>query len=314
MGITHPDIHASSTARVSVWGQRWKQVKRHRTIYLFISPFYILFAVFGLFPIVFSVYLSFHSWDGLGVMEYIGLKNFELVLTDGQFWQSVFNTLVIWVESTIPMLFFALVIAFLLNSAFVRLRSVWRFSFFLPNITSIVAEAVLFGAFFQTKFGLLNYLLEKLGLGAVDWLNSNFWLQIAVAIMIIWRWTGYNSIIYLAGLQSISEELYDAARIDGASATQTFLRITIPLMRPIILFTVIMSTIGGMQVFTEPQVLTNGSGGPGHGGVTMVLYLYNQAFSNHLFGYGSTIGWFLFVIILILSLLNSLLVNRISKS
>nr|WP_245578019.1 sugar ABC transporter permease [Alicyclobacillus herbarius] len=306
--VKPPSTQVSSRAIV------WKQIKRHRTIYLFISPFYILFAVFGLFPIVFSIFLAFHSWDGLGPMQYVGIKNFELVLTDSQFWQAVLNTLIIWVESTIPMLFFALVIAFLLNSAFVKLRGVWRFSFFLPNITSIVAEAVLFGAYFQTKFGLLNYLLEKLGFGAVDWLNSNFWLQIAIAIMIIWRWTGYNSIIYLAGLQSISEDLYDAARIDGASVTQTFFRITIPLMRPIILFTVIMSTIGGMQVFTEPQVLTNGTGGPGHGGVTMVLYLYNQAFGNHLFGYGSAIGWFLFLIILLLSLLNSLLVNRISKS
>ncbi|MFD1677159.1 carbohydrate ABC transporter permease [Alicyclobacillus fodiniaquatilis] len=292
----------------------WRRMKKNKSIYLFISPFYILFAVFGLFPIAFSFFLAMQNWDGLSAMKYVGFENFELVLTDGQFWQSVLNTFIIWVESTIPMLFFALVIAFLLNSAFVKLRGFWRFTFFLPNVTSIVAEAVLFGAFFQTKFGILNWVFEKLGFGAVDWLDTNFWLQIAIAILIIWRYTGYNAIIYLAGLQAISDELYDAAKIDGASTRQIFFRITVPMVRPIILFTVIMSTIGGMQVFTEPQILTNGTGGPGHGGVTMALYLYNEAFGTHLFGYGAAIGWFLFLIILLFSLFNSLLVNRIAKS
>jgi cellobiose transport system permease protein len=295
-------------------GETWREIKKNKIIYLLISPFYILFAVFGLFPIAFSFYLAMQKWDGLSPMQYIGFKNFELVLIDGQFWQSVLNTLIIWVESTIPQLFLALVIAFLLNSAFVKFRGFWRFTFFLPNVTSLVAEAVLFGTFFQTKFGILNWIFEKFGLSPVDWLNSNFWLQISISILIIWRWTGYNSIIYLAGLQAISEELYEAAKIDGASTSQIFFRITIPLMRPIILFTVIMSTIGGMQTFTESQVLTNSTGGPGHGGVTMALYLYNEAFGSHLFGYGAAIGWFLFLIVIAFSLLNSLLVNRIAKS
>lgn len=299
---------------LQVKGDLWKRVRKNKTVYLFISPFYILFAIFGLFPVVFSFYLAMQKWDGLSPMQYIGFKNFELVLTDSQFWQSVLNTFIIWIESTIPMLFFALIIAFLLNSAFVKLRSFWRFAFFLPNVTSIVAEAVLFGAFFQTKFGILNWFLGLLGIHPVDWLNQNFWLQIAIAILIIWRYTGYNSIIFLAGLQAISEEIYDAAKIDGASTRQIFFRITIPMVRPIILFTVIMSTIGGMQIFTEPQVLTNSTGGPGHGGLTMALYLYNEAFGSHLFGYGAAIGWFLFLIILAFSVLNSLLVNRIAKS
>lgn len=305
---------SATKKQLNVRGGTWRKIKKYRIIYLFIAPFYILFAVFGLFPIIFSFYLAMQQWDGLSPMKFIGLQYFVLVLTDPQFWQAFYNTLIIWIESTIPELFLALIIAFLLNSAFVKLRELWRFVFFLPNITSIAAEAVLFGAFFQTKFGILNWVIEKLGFQGVDWLESNFWLQISIAILIIWRWTGYNAIIYLAGMQAISEELYDAAKIDGANTRQIFFRITIPILRPIILFTVIMSTIGGMQSFTESDVLTGGTGGPGHGGMTMALYLYNQAFGNHLFGYGAAIGWFLFLIVVAFSLINSQLVNRIAKS
>lgn len=308
------NIQGAEKRPLRVNASKWKEIKKHKSIYLFISPFYILFAIFGLFPIVFSFYLAMQKWDGLSPMQYIGFKNFELVLTDGQFWQSFANTLIIWVEATIPQLFFALIIAFLLNAAFVKFRAFWRFAFFLPNVTSIVAEAVLFGAFFQTKFGILNWVLGQFGIHPVAWLEANFWLQVSVAILIIWRWTGYNAIIYLAGMQAISDDLYDAAKIDGASNRQIFFRITIPMLRPIILFTVIMSTIGGMQSFTESDVLTGGSGGPGHGAQTMALYLYNQAFGAHLFGYGAAIGWFLFIIVVAFSIINSLLVNRIAKS
>ncbi len=291
----------------------WRDIRKHKTIYLFISPFYILFAVFGLFPILFSLFLSFQAWNGLDRMKFIGLENFALLMGDGVFWQSVLNTFIIWLESTIPMLFIALVLAFILNSALVKLRGFWRFAFFLPNVTSIVAEAIIFGSLFATQYGLVNNVLHFFGIPPIDWLNNNVWLQIGIAIMIIWRWTGYNTIIYLAGLQSLPYELYEAAKVDGASMARIFFSITLPLMRPIILFTVIMSTIGGMQVFTEPQILTGGNGGPGQGGLTIVLYLYNQAFNNYLFGYGSAIAWVLFVIILIFSLLNTLIVNRLSK-
>ncbi|MDB5084583.1 MAG: cytochrome biosis protein [Bacilli bacterium] len=289
------------------------EIKKHTSIYLFISPFYILFLVFGLFPILFSLFLSLQSWDGLDTMKFIGFKNFQMLLQDGDFWQAVGNTFTIWFEQTIIMLFLSLVIAFLLNSAFVKLRSVWRFTYFLPNVTSLVAQTVLFYIFFSPKYGTIDYFIQKAGVAPIDWLNSNFWLQISIAIIGIWRWTGYNALIYLAGLQSIPDELYEAAKIDGATTTQSFFRITIPILRPIVLFTVIMSTIGGMQIFTEPQILTGGNGGPGGGGMTMVLYLYNQAFSNHLFGYASAIAWVLFIIILIFSLVNSLIIRRLSS-
>lgn len=279
--------------------------------YLMISPFYILFIVFGLFPILFSLYLAFHAWDGLGPMEYVGLRNFRNLLTDDpDFWKSVGNTFVIWFLSTVPQLFLALVVAFLLNAAFVRFKDFYRAVYFLPNITSIVAVAIIFGSFFGSQFGLINGVLQALGLPRIEWINDPFWVKVAVSLMVIWRWTGYNAIIYLAGLQSIPHDLYEAATIDGASRKQQFFGITLPLLRPIILFTVILSTIGGMQLFTEPLILVGNTGGSTKGGLTLVLYLYNQAFGNQLFGYASAIAWMLFLIIGIFSFLNWKFVSR----
>lgn len=290
--------------------QLWREIYRNRAIYLFISPFYILFAVFGLFPIVFSLYLAFHKWDGIGEMEFVGLNQFRYLLEDANFWQSIWNTLQIWAFSTIPMLFMALVIAFMLHSALVKYKDFYRISFFLPNVTSIVAVAIVFGTLFGNRYGFLNFIITSLGLEPVQWLDSPFWIKIAISSMVVWRWTGYNAIIYLAGLQSIPSVLYEAARIDGASPMQTFFGITIPLIKPVILFTVITSTIGGMQIFTESQVFMGDSGGPGGGGMTIVLYLYQQAFTKNLFGYGSAVAWGLFVIIGLFSVLNWAIVQR----
>ncbi|MGW5359445.1 carbohydrate ABC transporter permease [Actinopolymorpha pittospori] len=278
------------------------------SLYLAISPFYILFAIFGLFPILFSFYLSFQNWNGIGDMHFVGLAQYQFMLSDPTFWKSILNTFEIWFISTIPMLFFALVIAFLLNQK-IRGRSAYRIAFFIPNVTSIVAIAIIFGSIFANQFGLTNALLSSLHLDTIEWLNTPWGIKFAIAAMVVWRWTGYNAIIYLAGLQAIPTELYEAARVDGASLRQVFFRITVPMLRPIILFTVITSTIGGMQLFTEPQVLVGNGGGPGNEGQTMVLYLYEQAFVNNQFGYGAAIGWGLFVIMIAFSLINWRLVQ-----
>ncbi|SDS50712.1 carbohydrate ABC transporter membrane protein 1, CUT1 family [Paenibacillaceae bacterium GAS479] len=280
------------------------QIWKHRKEYLAISPFYILFAIFGMFPILFSMYLSFQKWDGIGTMTFNGLNNYQFMITDPAFWKSVGNTLLIWVYSTIPMLFFALIVAFLLNGAFLKFRTFFRIGYFLPNVTSLVAVAIVFSTLFSNNYGLLNYLLSLIGVSPVEWLNKPWGVQLAISLMIVWRWAGYNAIIYLAGLQSIPTVLYEAAKMDGASSAQSFFRITIPALRPIILFTVVMSTIGGMQVFTEPQVLAGNDGGPSGGGLTIVLYLYREAFLNNYFGYGSAVGWGMFVLIALFSILN----------
>ncbi|OZB99110.1 cytochrome C biogenesis protein [Paenibacillus sp. XY044] len=280
------------------------EIWKHRKEYLAISPFYILFAVFGLFPILFSMYLSFQKWDGIGVMTFNGLNNYQFMVTDPEFWKAVGNTLLIWIYSTIPMLFFALIIAFLLNASFVRFRTFFRIGYFLPNVTSLVAVAIVFSTVFSNNYGLLNYFLSLFGISPVEWLNKTWGIQLAVSIMVIWRWVGYNAIIYLAGLQSIPTVLYEAAKIDGATGIQSFFRITIPNLRPIILFTVITSTIGGMQIFTESQVLVGNDGGVSGGGLTIVLYLYREAFVNNYFGYGSAVGWGMFILIALFSIIN----------
>jgi cellobiose transport system permease protein len=284
--------------------------------YLAISPFYVLFAVFMLGPVVFSLYLAFHRWSGLGPMQFVGLQNFRFLLKDSLFWQSLSNTFAIWFLSTVPMLILALVLAAMLNSA-VRLGGFYRIAYFIPNVTSLVAVAIFFGSVFANQVGLINDVLRWLDIPAVGWLTGSFTIKLVIASLITWQWTGYNAIIYLAGMQAIDSELYEAARIDGAGPVQCFRRITIPQLRPIILFTVIMSAIGSMQTFTEPQVLfgstdaTNpDTGGPGHAGLTTVLYLYREAFDFNQYGYGAAIAWALFLVILLFTAINWRVVAR----
>ena len=288
---------------------------RYLPQYLAISPFYLVFIGFGLFPVAFTFYLSFHRWDGLGDMRYVGLENFRYLIEDATFWLSLRNTVLIWVLSTVPMLCLALVIAAMLNSA-VRFTSFYRIAYFIPNITSLVAMAIFFGAVFSTNYGLVNAVLHWLHLPQVAWLSTPIGIKIAIATLITWQWTGYNAIIYLAGLQSIPSDLYEAARIDGAGPIQAFFRITIPMLRPVILFTVIISTVTGLQTFTEPQVMLPGSpttpnsGGPGQGGLTMVLYFYHQAFDNNDFGYGAAIAWAVFLVVMLFAVINWRIVQR----
>lgn len=289
---------------------KWRE--KYLGIYLSISPFFVIFAIFGLFPILFALYLSFQSWNGIGEMTYVGLEQFRYLITDPLFRKSLLVTVQIWIMSTIPMLLLALGLSFLLNQS-LRFRTAYRVAYFLPNVTSLVAIAIIFASVFGNQFGLLNALLQGLGLDRFAWLNEPWGIKTAIAVMVIWRWTGYNAIIYLSGLQAIPTDLYEAAKLDGGTQWNLFKDITVPLLRPVILFTLITSSIGGLQLFTEPQVLVGNAGGPNNEGLTMVLYLYQQAFVQNQFGYGAAIGWGLFAIIVLFSLVNYFLVGRDSK-
>ncbi|WP_156289839.1 carbohydrate ABC transporter permease [Oceanobacillus salinisoli] len=280
----------------------WKDIVRSRTLYLFISPFYLLFIVFGIFPILFSIFLSFHSWDGIGDMSFVGLNNFTSLFSDGVFWRSIINTFIIWIISVVPSIILGLIIANLINSPITRFKDFFKVTYFLPNVTAAVAVAIVFSSVFSTHFGLINFFLESIGLERIRWLTSSVGIKVVIALMVIWGSVGYNSILYLAGLQRIPKELYEAAQIDGANSLQIFTKVTLPLMKPIILFTVIMSTISGLQIFTEPQILAEGR--PIQGSMTIVLYLYEQSFKFNQFGYGAAISWVLFIIILFFSILN----------
>lgn len=281
--------------------------------YVAVSPFFVLFAIFGAFPVLFSIWISFHSWNGIGEMKWVGLEQYTYLFTDPQFWVAIGNTLIIWVLSTVPMLFLALVIANALHNT-VRFRGFYRVAYFIPNITSVVAVTMVFGSIFSNNFGLLNAFLQSVGLSKIEWMTQPWGIQIAIASIVTWRWVGYNAIIFLAGLQAISADVYEAAKVDGASSVQTFFRITVPMLRPVILFTAITSTIGGLQIFTESQVLLGDTGGPGGAGMTIVTYLYKSAFVNNQFGYGAAVGWALFVLIALFSIINWRLVGGREKS
>jgi cellobiose transport system permease protein len=297
-------------------GHRKRPIRSYWREYLAISPFYVVFVGFSLAPVVFTLYLAFQRWDGLGEMQFVGLDQFRFLVKDPTFWLSVWNTVVIWALATFPMLFIALVLAAALNS---RTRSVgfYRITFYVPNITSIVAAAIFFFAIFSNQNGIVNAGLHVLGLPEIGWMTNPWTIRLVIAMLMTWQWTGYNAIIYLAGLQAIPTELYEAARIDGAGAVQIFFRITLPLLRPIILFTIIVSTVTGLQSFTEPQVLfgsnaaTNpNSGGPGQAGLTMMLYFYNQAFTNNDYGYGAAIAMVVLLVVALFTILNWALVQR----
>lgn len=289
-----------------------EKTKEALTGYIYISPFFILYSIFGLFPILFSFYLGFQKWNGLGEMEFVGFQNFKWILTDSLFWTSLSNTLIIWVIGTLPQLIIGIVLAYALNSALVKMKTLFRVSIFMPYVTSTVAVAIVFGIMFNNQeFGLFNSILGLFGVDPISW-GTNYWgVKIAISTMVFWRWIGYNTIIYLAGLQGIPNELYEAAEMDGATTWQKIRFITIPMLRPILILTVFTSTIGALQLFTEPLIYL-GSGARQEG-ITVVLYLYREAFSNLAFGPASATAIILFFIILIMSSINVFIANQVGK-
>lgn len=283
--------------------------------YLYISPFFILFGIFGLFPMLFSFYLGFQKWNGLGgfdSMEYVGFQNFKWILTDELFWTSLSNTLIMWVLGTIPQLLVGIILAYSLNSVLIRMKTFFRVSIFMPYVTSTVAVAIIFGIMFNNQdFGLFNIIVGLFGIDPVAW-GTNWWgVKIAISTMVFWRWVGYNTIIYLAGLQAIPNDLYEAAVIDGATVRQKIQYITIPMLRPIIILTVFTSTIGALQLFTEPLIFIGRT--YREEGITVVLYLYREAFVNNFFGTASAAAIILFIIIILISGINVLIANRIGR-
>ncbi|WP_380172369.1 carbohydrate ABC transporter permease [Kineococcus sp. DHX-1] len=284
-----------------------------------VSPFFLLFAAFGLFPLAFSAWLAFHRWDGISPVTFAGFDQFRFLVADATFRKAVVNTIIIWIMATVPMLFMSLGLASMLNSV-KRFRTLYQVILFLPSVTSIVAVVIFFKAIFDNQVGVVNQVLEAIGLSGVQWLNGYWTIKIVLAVIMTWQWVGYNAIIYYAGLQAISGEVYEAAKLDGAGPLRTFWSITVPLLRPVIIFTVVVSTIGGMQTFAEPQVLFGSnasinpnSGGPGQAGLTMVLYFYQQAFNNNNYGYGAAIAYGVFAIVAVFTLINWRITARAEK-
>ncbi|MEY2849217.1 MAG: hypothetical protein RI885_1884 [Actinomycetota bacterium] len=283
--------------------------------YAYVAPFFVIFAVFGLFPTLFTFYVALFDWNPIGDRTFVGLQNFEVLFGDTRFWNALGNTFSIWILSTVPQLLLALILAQLLNNARLRFANLFRMSMLVPYITSVVATTIVFASIFGREYGLINAALQFVGLERIDFTSDTFASHILVSAMVLWRWFGYNTLIYLAALQAVPRELHEAASVDGAGGVKRFLFVTIPSLRPVIIFTVIVSTIGGLQVFTEPLLLSAPqlTGGSGRQFQTLTLFMYEQGFGNFQFGYGSAIGVVLFVLIVVFSVINFLLSRRISS-
>ena len=283
--------------------------------YLYIAPFFIIFVIIGLYPALFSFYLAFQKWNGLSPMTFNGLANFELVLTDPLFWKSVYNTIVMGIMGTAPQLVVGLILAYLLNMTFLKFKGFFRVSIFMPYLTSMVAVALIFSVLFSNhESSLANYVLTHFfGLDPIAWAASEWGTKIAISIMVFWRWVGYNTIIYLAGIQSIPNDLYEAATIDGANKFQQLLYITIPMMKPFIILTVFTSTVGAMQLFSEPTVFLGADAFTRDEAMTIVMYLYRDAFRLQSFGTASATAIILLVIISVFAVLNIKLTQGFGK-
>jgi cellobiose transport system permease protein len=283
--------------------------------YLYVLPFFLLFGLFGAFPLCYTVWVSLFDWDFLAETHtWIGLDNYARLIGDSTFWNAMTNTAQILVLATVPQLLLALLLAYALNQG-VRLGTFWRMSALLPNITSVVAVTIVFGQLFGRDYGVVNWLLGLADLGKIDWQAGEASSQVAIAVMIVWRWTGYTALIYLAAMQAVPRDLYAAASLDGASRFQQFRRITVPAIRPTIVFTVIVATIAGMQVLAEPLLFGGGSitGGSDRQFQTLSLYLYEVGFSRWQFGYASAAAWVTFVLILVVAAGNYLLISRLRR-
>ncbi|KAA3658355.1 MAG: sugar ABC transporter permease [Chloroflexi bacterium] len=276
-----------------------KRIKDARWGYAFISPFYLLFAVFSLYPMLLSIYLSFTRWKGVGPMEFAGLINFSLIPKDKIFWQSMGNGVILFFLYVPIMLLLALVLAVILNSGRVKGFRFFRTIIFLPFITNMVAAGFAFRILLESQNGLINAMLGVIGLAGVPWLESVWWARVSLSLLIIWAWLGYNMVLMLAGLQTIPHDLTEAAMVDGATPIQAFMRITVPLMQPVILFALITSTIGSFSLFAEVTILTGG--GPVNATITPLVRIYNVAFGSYQYGYASALAYTFFALIFILT-------------
>ena len=265
------------------------------TPYLLVSPYLLHVAVFVLFPVVFSVVLTFHSWNIISPMQYVGLANYERLFKDRLFWQAIYNTLRFLVVHIPLQILIALALAELLNRT-VRGASFFRAAFFLPVIVSGVVVTILWQQLLSFNSGLLNRLLIAIALPRVAWLDDPAIAMYSIAVMATWKNVGLYVILFLVGLQSVPEQYYEAADMEGATNWQKFRYITLPIINPTIFTVVVLSTISGFSLFIEPYIMTEG--GPMNTTLSAVMYIYKQAFQYYHMGYSATLGFCFALIIL----------------
>lgn len=272
---------------------------------IFCTPFLLIFLIFQLYPILYSFYLSLTFQENSKTFIFIGLENYKDLFTDKVFWKSVLNTWVIWLMCFIPQLVSALLLAVLLTQYKIKKAGFFRAVFYLPNLVTAASIGVLFAALFDWQTGSVNNILVSLGLidEKINWMSSPSFAQGITSFIQWWMWFGYSSILLTSGITAIPGEIVEASVIDGTNNRQRLFRITLPLLKPTMLYVLVTSLIGGMQIFDIPMTLSQGSGEPQKSLMTMVLYLYNMAFKNNDYPYGATISYGLFAIILLFSLI-----------
>ncbi|MCT4354014.1 sugar ABC transporter permease [Streptomyces sp. Je 1-79] len=283
--------------------------------YAFVAPFFLTFAAFGLFPLIYTGWLSLHRVELGGEAEWRGLDNYTSLADSEFFWNALGNTFTIGVVSTVPQLLMALGLAHLLNYR-LRARGFFRVAVLAPYATSIAAATLVFAQLFNTDYGLINTVLGWVGFEPVDWESSKWPAQIAISTIVTWRWTGYNALIYLAAMQAVPKDLYEAAALDGASRWRQFLSVTIPSIRPTILFTIVVSTIGATQLFGEPMIFGGSlgiSGGSGNQFQTLSLLMYEKGWVTGALGQASAIAWVMLLLLLVIGAVRTLLARANRK-
>jgi len=288
--------------------------------YLYVAPFFIVFGIFGAYPMFKTLYMSFMDWDLVNERTeghtFVGFDNYIKMFGDDYYWNALTNTIGVFLLATIPQILLALLLANMLNRP-LRARTFFRMAILLPNATAVAAVGIIFGTLYQRDFGVINWVLEQFGLERVNWHGSVWAHWTAVATMVDWRWTGYNALILLAGMQAIPRDLYESAAIDGANLWRQFWSVTFPMLRPTFLFVTVVSIVGGLQLFTEPLIFTNGftvRGGDLREVQTLTMYMYENSIElTQNAGYGAAISWSLFVLIMLASLGNYLLLRRSVK-
>lgn len=276
-------------------------VTRKNAPYFFITPVCVVFTVFMVYPILRSLYLSFFELVS-GSYEFVGFSNYTKLLSDEVFYKSLLNTVIFLIVQVPIMIGGALLLAVAIEQKFIRGRSFFRTTIFLPSVTALVAYALVFKVLLNSDHGLINYVIELFGGQAVNWFYEEWPARFAIIISITWRWLGYNMIILLAGIQAIPNDVLEAADIDGATFWDKLFHVIIPMVKQVIIFCTITSTIGTLQLFDEPYILTEG--GPVNATITLGMYLYNNGFRYLKFGYASAIGYVMTIIIALLSIVQ----------
>ena len=286
--------------------------------YLFVAPFFIVFAAIGLYPLLYTGYLSFFSWPRFGgsVGDPVGWANYVHVITDPVFHKALVNTVAIFLLSSVPQVIVATIIAALLDTN-LRGRSWWRMSVLLPYVVAPAAAALIWSAIFADKSGLANQLLGVIGIDPIGWHTDRFASWTAIATMVNWRWTGYNTLIILAAMQAVPRDLYESASLDGASSTRQFWNVTLPSIRPTMIFVIVTSTMGGLQIFTEPRLFDTNlqhQGGANYQFQTLTMYVFNTANSaTDPYPRAAAAAWLLFLLIVGIALLNFVVTRAIQN-